>query len=70
DDATYQRLRKNSVVPTGTETKLEGQLKSGKLDYAIYYQSISSTTDLPWIDLQPEVDLSKATTEYAKHYSK
>ncbi|MFB6085616.1 MAG: substrate-binding domain-containing protein [Halodesulfurarchaeum sp.] len=70
DDATYQKLRENSVVPTGTETKLEGQLKSGKLDYAIYYQSISSTTDMPWIDLQPAVDLSKATTEYAKHYAK
>lgn len=70
DDAAYQKLRENSVVPTGTETKLEGQLKSGKLDYAIYYQSISSTTDMPWIDLQPEVDLSKATTEYAKHYAK
>ncbi|MFB6234720.1 MAG: extracellular solute-binding protein [Halopenitus sp.] len=70
DDATYQKLRENSVVPTGTETKLEGQLKSGKLDYAIYYQSISSTTDMPWIDLQPEVDLSKATTKYAKHYAK
>ncbi|MFB6266178.1 MAG: extracellular solute-binding protein [Halodesulfurarchaeum sp.] len=69
-DATYQKLRENSVVPTGTETKLEGQLKSGKLDYAIYYQSISSTTDLPWIDLQSEVDLSKATTKYAKHYAK
>ncbi|MFB6134570.1 MAG: substrate-binding domain-containing protein [Halanaeroarchaeum sp.] len=69
DDAIYQKLRKNSRVPTGTETKLEGQLKSGKIDYAFYYQSISSTTDLPWIDLQPEVDLSKATTEYANHYA-
>ncbi|MFC7167432.1 extracellular solute-binding protein [Halospeciosus flavus] len=70
DDATYQKLRENSVVPTGTETNLEGQLKSGKLDYVIYYQSISASADMPWIDLQPEVDLSKATSEYAKHYAK
>jgi molybdate/tungstate transport system substrate-binding protein len=70
DDATYQKLRDNSTVPTGTETNLEGQLKAGKLDYVFYYQSISSTAELPWIDLQPEVDLSKATAKYAKHYAK
>jgi molybdate/tungstate transport system substrate-binding protein len=70
DDATYQKLRENSTVPTGTETNLEGQLKAGKLDYVFYYQSISSTSELPWVDLQPEVDLSKATSEYAKHYAK
>ncbi|MDY6819922.1 MAG: extracellular solute-binding protein [Halobacteriales archaeon] len=70
DQTTYEALRSNSIVPTGTETNLEGQLKSGKLDYAIYYQSISSTADLPYIDLQPEVDLSKATTDYAEHYAK
>lgn len=69
-DATYRKLRENSQVPTGTETNLEGQLKSGKLDYVFYYQSISSTADLPWIDLQPEVDLSKATGAYAEHYAK
>ncbi len=69
-DSTYQKLRENSTVPTGTETNLEGQLESGKLDYALYYQSISSTPELPWIDLQPEVDLSKATSEYADHYAK
>jgi len=70
DDATYQKLRENSTVPTGTETNLEGQLKSGELDYVFYYQSISSTADLPYIDLQPEVDLSKATSDYAEHYAK
>lgn len=70
DDTTYRKLRENSVVPTGTETKLRGQLESGKLDYAIYYRSISATTDMPWIELQPKVDLSKATDEYADHYSK
>jgi molybdate/tungstate transport system substrate-binding protein len=70
DDATYQALRENSVVPTGTETNLEGQLESGELDYVMYYQSISSSADKPWINLQPEVDLSKATSDYAKHYAK
>lgn len=57
-------------MPTDTETNLHGQLQAGKLDYVFYYQSISSTGDLPWINLQPEVDLSKATPEYAKHYAK
>ncbi|MFY4813820.1 extracellular solute-binding protein [Haloarcula sp. AONF1] len=70
DESTYQALRDNSVVPTGTETNLEGQLESGELDYVFYYQSISSTADKPFIDLQPEVDLSQATSEYAKHYAK
>lgn len=70
DDATYQKLRDNATVPTGTETNLEGQLKAGKLDYVFYYQSISSTSELPWVKLQPEVDLSKATAEYAEHYAK
>lgn len=70
DEQTYQKLMDNSKVPTGTETKLEGQLKSGKLDYAFYYRSIASTSGLPKVDLQPEVDLSKFSTKYAKHYSK
>ena len=70
DDATYQKLRENSTVPTGTETNLEGQLESGELDYVFYYQSISTSADKPWINLQPEVDLSKATSKYAKHYAK
>ncbi|QIO21916.1 extracellular solute-binding protein [Haloarcula sp. JP-L23] len=70
DESTYQKLRDNSVVPTGTETNLEGQLESGELDYVMYYQSISSTSGKPFIDLQPEVDLSQATSEYAQHYAK
>jgi molybdate/tungstate transport system substrate-binding protein len=70
DESTYQKLRENSQVPTGTETKLKGQLESGALDYAFYYQSISSTADMPFIDLQPQVDLSKATSKYAEHYAK
>jgi molybdate/tungstate transport system substrate-binding protein len=70
DQSTYEALRENSTVPTGTETKLKGQLESGALDYAFYYQSISSTADMPYIDLQPQVDLSQATSEYAEHYAK
>ncbi|QZX98289.1 substrate-binding domain-containing protein [Halobaculum rubrum] len=70
DDATYRQLRENSVVPTGTETNLEGQLKSGELDYVFYYQSISASSGLPYVDLQPEVDLSRATGAYAEHYAK
>jgi molybdate/tungstate transport system substrate-binding protein len=70
DDATYQKLRENSTVPTGTETNLEGQLASGELDYVFYYQSISASSGLPYVELQPEVDLSKATSAYAKHYAK
>ncbi|GGO00585.1 substrate-binding domain-containing protein [Haloarcula pellucida] len=70
DEATFEKMRENSTVPTGTETKLKGQLQSGALDYAFYYQSISSTADMPYVDLQPEVDLSKATSKYAEHYAK
>ncbi|MBX0322199.1 substrate-binding domain-containing protein [Halomicroarcula sp. F13] len=70
DESTYQALRDNSVVPTGTETNLEGQLESGELDYVMYYQSISSTSGKPFIDLQPEVDLSQASSDYAQHYAK
>jgi molybdate/tungstate transport system substrate-binding protein len=70
DQSTYEKLRENSTVPTGTETKLKGQLESGALDYAFYYQSISSTADMPFIDLQPQVDLSQATSKYAEHYAK
>ncbi|MFB6081128.1 MAG: extracellular solute-binding protein [Haloferacaceae archaeon] len=70
DDATYRKLRKNSTVPTGTEVNLQGQLQSGELDYVFYYQSISKTSGMPYVDLQPEVDLSKATSAYAEHYAK
>lgn len=69
-ESTYRRLRENAVVPTGTETNLVAQLEAGELDYALYYQSISSTSGLPYVDLQPAVDLSRATDEHAAHYAK
>jgi len=70
DDTTLDALTSNTTVPTGTETNLEGQLESGELDYVLYYQSLSATSGLPYIDLQPEVALSQATSEYAEHYAK
>jgi len=70
DDSTLDTLMSNTTVPTGTETNLEGQLESGELDYVLYYQSISASSGLPYIDLQQEVDLSQATSEYAQHYAK
>lgn len=69
DDATYRALRDNSTVPTSTETKLVGQLQSGKLDYAFNYRSVGTTADVQFVELQPEVDLSRATAEYASHYA-
>ena len=69
DQATYEALREHSTVPTGTETNLEAQLEAGELDYAMYYRSVAATADEPHVDLQPEVDLSRATDEYASHYA-
>jgi molybdate/tungstate transport system substrate-binding protein len=69
DDATYRRLRANSTAPTGTETNLRTHLRGGSIDYAIYYRSIAETTDLPWVPLQPHVNLAEATDEYAAHYA-
>jgi molybdate/tungstate transport system substrate-binding protein len=70
DEQTFEEIRANTTVPTGTETKLEGQLESGKLDYALYYRSIASQSGMAHVDLQPHVDLSKMTTKHAEHYAK
>jgi molybdate/tungstate transport system substrate-binding protein len=70
DEETLQKIRENMTVPTGTETKLEGQLESGKLDYALYYRSIATQSGMPFVDLQPHVDLSKLDATYAEHYAK
>jgi molybdate/tungstate transport system substrate-binding protein len=70
DERTYEKIRENMTVPTGTETKLEGQLRSGKLDYALYYRSIATQSGMAHVDLQPHVDLSKMATKHAEHYAK
>jgi len=66
---TYRRLRRNSITPTDTESHLRVSLESGEVDYAIYYRSLCETTDLPWLPLQPQVDLSKTTRRFADHYA-
>lgn len=69
DDATYQALRDNAKVTAEAESGLLGQLQAGALDYAWEYQSAGATHDVKTIDLQPQIDLSKLTEEYAKFYS-
>lgn len=69
DEATYEALRANAEVSTGTEVNLVGQLESGKLDYAINYRSVAATADVEALALQPRVDLSRATDRYARHYA-
>lgn len=69
DQATYKKLKANSIVPTSTEINLLGQLKAGKLDYVLYYRSISVSSGLPFIGLPPTVDLSVADDEHAHHYA-
>lgn len=69
-EETYDTLRKKETVPTGTESALIGQLQTGTIDYAFEYQSAGATHDVRTVDLQPSVDLSKATAKYAKHYAK
>lgn len=70
DQATADAMIEQSIVPSGTETDLIGQLQSGALDYAWNYQSAGASYDVRTIDLQPHVDLSQATSEYAEHYAK
>ncbi|MFC5971905.1 substrate-binding domain-containing protein [Halomarina salina] len=69
DESTSKALREKALVPTGTETELFGQLRSGKLDYAWQYQSAEASRDVNTVDLQPAVDLSEASAEYADHYA-
>jgi molybdate/tungstate transport system substrate-binding protein len=66
---TYNTLREKEIVPTGTETALIGQLQAGTLDYAWQYESTQATNDVQTVDLQPWVDLSRATPEFAQFYS-
>lgn len=69
DGTTADALIEQSIVPSGTETDLIGQLQSGALDYAWNYQSAGASYDVRTIDLQPSVDLSQATAKYADHYA-
>ncbi|WP_254536224.1 extracellular solute-binding protein [Halomarina litorea] len=70
DEQTSQNLIEKAQVTSGTETELLAQLQTGSLDYAFEYQSAGATHDVQTVDFQPSVDLSKATQEYAQHYSK
>jgi molybdate/tungstate transport system substrate-binding protein len=69
-EETYKTLRERETIPAGTESALIGQLQTGALDYAFEYQSAGASHDVKTVDLQPSVDLSKATAKYAKHYAK
>ncbi|QLC33148.1 substrate-binding domain-containing protein [Halarchaeum sp. CBA1220] len=69
DDATAEAMRENATVPASDEVDLLSQLHSGKLDYAWSYRSFGASHDVRTIDLQPEVDLSRATEAYAEHYA-
>ncbi|MFC4358078.1 substrate-binding domain-containing protein [Halobium salinum] len=69
DESTADALVEKARIPSGTETELLAQLQTGKLDYAWQYQSAGATRDVQTIDLQPAVDLSQATQQYADHYA-
>ncbi len=70
DESTAKKLIDHAQVPSATETDLISQLQSGELDYAWEYQSAGASHDVKTVNLQPSVDLSKATSKYAKHYAK
>ncbi|MFB6184885.1 MAG: extracellular solute-binding protein [Haloarculaceae archaeon] len=70
DQSTAKAMIDNAKVAASTETTMIGQLKAGKLDYAWEYQSAGASHDVQTVDLQPSVDLSKATSKYADHYAK
>jgi len=67
---TYEKLREKELVPSGTESTLISQLHSGKIDYTWEYASAGASHDVKTVELQPQVDLSKATPRYAEHYAK
>ena len=70
DKQTSKALRDRAKVTSGTETDLIGQLESGALDYAWEYQSAAASHEnLNVLELQPHVNLAKATREYADHYA-
>jgi len=69
DQSQAQTLIDNAKVGASAESSLIQQLQSGKLDYAWEYQSAGASHDVQTVDLQPEVDLSKATQKYADHYA-
>jgi molybdate/tungstate transport system substrate-binding protein len=71
DKETAKALQKNAKITSGTETDLIGQLESGALDYAWEYASAGAThEELNVVQLQPHVNLAKATDAYANHYAK
>ncbi|GGL49590.1 tungstate ABC transporter substrate-binding protein WtpA [Halocalculus aciditolerans] len=70
DEAARDAMKANATNPSSDEVDLIGQLRSGKLDYAWGYESAGESHGVQTVDLQPEVDLSKATSAYAEHYAK
>lgn len=69
DEATRDAMLENAKVTSSTETDLLSQLHSGELDYAWGYKSVGSSHDVQTVDLQPHVNLAKATEAYAAHYA-
>jgi molybdate/tungstate transport system substrate-binding protein len=69
DEPTARRLEANAFVGAATETDLLSQLAAGELDYAWEYASAAESHDVPVLELQPHVDLSRSTPAYADHYA-
>jgi molybdate/tungstate transport system substrate-binding protein len=67
--ATSRRLREKARIPAGTEVDLISQLESGELDYAWQYSSAAESHGVDVVDLQPEVNMARATPAYADHYA-
>jgi len=49
------------------EVELVGLLEAGEIDYAIFYRSIAKQTELPFVDLPKEINLSDPT--FASSYA-